>query len=261
MIDLNKNVVGSKDRDGPLYDIKILYKDWMGYEVVFNTDLPGRGKVSFVGTVPGYSQFSEQPPTMEEALALAHKHYNLELDKQMTRNINDLTPPDARDLRVGDWVVVNNPNSVLFGKRAEVESFGESFVNLDVEGEGILEFTADEFRIATMDELPPEAWDRATRELKVAGQTPLMPPTRGQEVLRDIIKPKKAIDRQEGGSHYKNLAIQPVEYVLANQIGFCEGSVIKYVTRYSAKGGIEDLKKARHFLDLLIEDLKERGEG
>lgn len=64
---------------------------------------------------------------------------------------------------------------------------------------------------------------------------------------------KSALDHQEGGSHYKNKAIQPVEYCMANGIGFMEGSVIKYVTRWRDKGGVQDLKKARHFLDLLIE--------
>lgn len=62
-----------------------------------------------------------------------------------------------------------------------------------------------------------------------------------------------ALDIQHGGRHYKDLAIQPVEFVLKNNIGFCEGNVIKYVTRWRTKGGIEDLRKARHYLDLLIE--------
>lgn len=62
-----------------------------------------------------------------------------------------------------------------------------------------------------------------------------------------------ALARQEGGRHYKDLAIQPVEYIHRNSIGFCEGSAIKYLTRWRAKGGVEDLKKARHFIDLLIE--------
>ena len=62
-----------------------------------------------------------------------------------------------------------------------------------------------------------------------------------------------ALNHQEGGSHYKKLAIQPFEYIVKNGIGFAEGNVIKYVTRWKDKGGIEDLKKARHFLDLLIE--------
>lgn len=63
----------------------------------------------------------------------------------------------------------------------------------------------------------------------------------------------EALARQEGGGHYKELAIQPVEYIHANGIGFFEGNVIKYVTRWRAKGGLEDLKKARHYIDLLLE--------
>lgn len=62
-----------------------------------------------------------------------------------------------------------------------------------------------------------------------------------------------ALDVQVGGDHYKTKGIQPVEYCMANSIGFMEGSVIKYVTRWREKGGVEDLKKARHFLDMLIE--------
>lgn len=67
-----------------------------------------------------------------------------------------------------------------------------------------------------------------------------------------------ALAVQEGGDHYKTLKIQPIEYIHANGIPFAEGSVIKYVTRWRAKNGIADLKKARHFLDLLIE-LEEKG--
>ena len=63
----------------------------------------------------------------------------------------------------------------------------------------------------------------------------------------------EALTTQVGGGHYKDLAIQPVEYIHKNRIGFCEGSIIKYVTRWRDKGGIQDLKKAKHFIDLLIE--------
>jgi hypothetical protein len=62
-----------------------------------------------------------------------------------------------------------------------------------------------------------------------------------------------ALDVQVTGDHYKSLKIQPIEYIHANGIPFAEGSVIKYVTRWRDKGGIKDLEKARHFLDLLIE--------
>lgn len=62
-----------------------------------------------------------------------------------------------------------------------------------------------------------------------------------------------AIARQEGGAHYKGMSIQPVQFIHANGIGFLEGSAIKYLSRWKVKGGIEDLRKARHFIDLLIE--------
>ena len=62
-----------------------------------------------------------------------------------------------------------------------------------------------------------------------------------------------ALETQVAGSHYKNLKIQPIEYIHANGIPFAEGSVIKYVTRWRDKGGIKDLEKAKHFLELLIE--------
>ena len=62
-----------------------------------------------------------------------------------------------------------------------------------------------------------------------------------------------AKDEQIGGSHYARMHIQPFDYIHANGLGFAEGCVIKYVSRWKAKNGIEDLKKARHFLDLLIE--------
>lgn len=60
-------------------------------------------------------------------------------------------------------------------------------------------------------------------------------------------------NQQVGGQHYKKLAIQPWDYVLANHIGYMEGSVIKYITRWQDKNGLEDLYKCRHFLNKLIE--------
>lgn len=62
-----------------------------------------------------------------------------------------------------------------------------------------------------------------------------------------------ALDEQIGGSHYRAGGIQPVQYIEANGLGFCEGNIIKYVTRHREKGGAEDLRKARHYIDLLLE--------
>lgn len=61
------------------------------------------------------------------------------------------------------------------------------------------------------------------------------------------------LDEQVGGSHYKELKIQPVVYIHNNQLGFCEGNVVKYITRWRDKGGIKDLEKVKHYVDLLIE--------
>jgi hypothetical protein len=57
---------------------------------------------------------------------------------------------------------------------------------------------------------------------------------------------------QVGGDHYKDMAIQPVQFIHANGIGYFEGNVIKYVARWRKKNGIADLEKARHYIDLLI---------
>ncbi len=61
------------------------------------------------------------------------------------------------------------------------------------------------------------------------------------------------LDTQIGGGHYKDCGIQPIEYMLANNLEYIEGAVVKYVTRWKDKNGVEDLKKARHLLDILIE--------
>lgn len=62
-----------------------------------------------------------------------------------------------------------------------------------------------------------------------------------------------ALNTQINGTHYKELAIQPVEFIHANGIGYMEGNVIKYVTRWRSKGGLADLHKAKHYIELLIE--------
>ena len=68
-----------------------------------------------------------------------------------------------------------------------------------------------------------------------------------------IKKELKALERQVGGHHYKGLAIQPVEFIHRNKLGFIEGCVVKRMCRWRAKGGVEDLRKAIHELELLIE--------
>lgn len=62
-----------------------------------------------------------------------------------------------------------------------------------------------------------------------------------------------ANEKQVGGSHYKDNAIQPWDYIVRNEIGYLEGNVIKYVSRWKDKGGVADLEKAKHYLEKLIE--------
>lgn len=62
-----------------------------------------------------------------------------------------------------------------------------------------------------------------------------------------------ALEKQVSGNHYKSLKIQPIEFIHANGIPFAEGSIIKYVTRWRDKGGVTDLEKAKHFLEIPIE--------
>lgn len=62
----------------------------------------------------------------------------------------------------------------------------------------------------------------------------------------------EALDVQVAGSHYKNKAIQPIEYIHANNLNYSEGAIVKYITRWRDKNGIEDLEKIKHYVDLLI---------
>ena len=59
--------------------------------------------------------------------------------------------------------------------------------------------------------------------------------------------------RQIGGNHYKQNAIQPWTYIVANDLGYLEGNIVKYVSRYRFKNNVEDLRKAQHYLEKLIE--------
>ena len=68
----------------------------------------------------------------------------------------------------------------------------------------------------------------------------------------------KSYKKQVGGNHYKNYKIQPVEFIIKNNIGFVEGNIIKYVLRFKEKGGVLDLKKAKHYIELLIDSTKSR---
>ena len=63
----------------------------------------------------------------------------------------------------------------------------------------------------------------------------------------------KVYNKQIGGSHYKNFKIQPSEFVIENELLYPEGCVIKYIIRHRLKNGKEDLLKAKHFIDMIIQ--------
>lgn len=73
-------------------------------------------------------------------------------------------------------------------------------------------------------------------------------------------KSQLLLDQADLAPHYKSLAIEPVQYIEANKLGFHEGNVIKYVSRWRQKGGVADLEKARFYIERLIELAKEEDE-
>lgn len=88
-----------------------------------------------------------------------------------------------------------------------------------------------------------------------------LPPKEALELFRKATEtPVSAKDTQVGGNHYVKYAIQPYEYVTANNLGMIEGNVVKYVTRWKDKNGVEDLKKALHSLQWLIEYVEKNGD-
>lgn len=67
-----------------------------------------------------------------------------------------------------------------------------------------------------------------------------------------------ANDVQVGGNHYKDNSIQPWDFIVQNELGYLEGNIIKYVSRHKSKNGMQDLQKAKHYLEKLIETSYQR---
>jgi hypothetical protein len=66
-------------------------------------------------------------------------------------------------------------------------------------------------------------------------------------------KADSPLNSQVGGRHYNQYSIQPIEYAMANKMNYCQANAVKYVTRYKDKNGLEDLRKAIHNIEILIE--------
>jgi hypothetical protein len=65
-----------------------------------------------------------------------------------------------------------------------------------------------------------------------------------------------SLNKQVAGNHYSEMAIQPAEFIIQNKLSFCQGNVIKYVTRYRSKNGLQDLDKAIHYIEMMKDELK-----
>jgi hypothetical protein len=61
-----------------------------------------------------------------------------------------------------------------------------------------------------------------------------------------------ALDTQVGGDHYKQMKIQPVEFICENNMPYCEANVIKYISRHKSKNGAQDVRKAIHYCELIL---------
>jgi hypothetical protein len=117
-----------------------------------------------------------------------------------------------------------------------------------------------------IDDATPADWDAlADKRLRARGvDTPqersLKEMVENAEDLGLYDDPPKARDKMIGGDHYRQGGIQPIEYIYANNLGFCEANAVKYLTRWRYKDGMKDLEKAKHYIELLIE-LEGEGNG
>jgi hypothetical protein len=71
--------------------------------------------------------------------------------------------------------------------------------------------------------------------------------------MTEMLEEENALAKQVNGQHYVSMAIQPVEFIVANELNFLEGNIIKYICRHHAKNGAEDIKKAIHYCELLLQ--------
>ena len=68
----------------------------------------------------------------------------------------------------------------------------------------------------------------------------------------------KTTEYQVDGDHCQKMAIQPIDYILANKLDFCEGCIVKYISRWRSRGGVNDLRKIKQFCEFLIESELEK---
>ena len=91
-------------------------------------------------------------------------------------------------------------------------------------------------------------WSRESHEQYMARRS-------AEESLinKERFKKTKATDKQVGGNHYKDCKIMPIEYITQNKLDFCEGNIVKYISRHAKKNGAEDIRKVIHYAELILE--------
>ena len=72
------------------------------------------------------------------------------------------------------------------------------------------------------------------------------------EVAAKREKLTNSMDKQVGGNHYSKMAIQPIDYIVKNDIPYMEANAIKYITRHRSKNGAQDIEKAIHYLEMIL---------
>lgn len=120
-----------------------------------------------------------------------------------------------------------------------------------------IEYVSEEEAMGKLKEMMPEGWPYS-KDAWMDGMTEeeleqAMERVQVRELVDEEDAKDNPLDTQVGGRHYKDMRIQPIEFIHANNIPFIEGCGIKYLCRWRDKGGVEDLRKAQHLIEMLIE--------
>lgn len=123
------------------------------------------------------------------------------------------------------------------------------------DGTGLGPFEIDELKAAGYIAQNPQdkSWFVTTTGNDALQQTSQCPDDDSYLPPKQVLSPTSALDKQEGGNHYKGCTIQPIEYIHANKLGYIEGNVVKYITRHTSKGGAGDVRKAIHYCELVLQ--------
>lgn len=74
-----------------------------------------------------------------------------------------------------------------------------------------------------------------------------------EEMAAEAATKSRCLDSQVGGTHYKEMAIQPIEFILANKLPYCEANIVKYACRHKRKNGAEDIRKVIQYAMFILE--------